>query len=584
MNFAQTWRAKGTRFMHRYHARKAAQADVSTRFVAQQEPKTIGHFARGRQLIKGNFAFSGTQRRASGASIWTFAEDHPRLTAELHGFAWLDDLAAVGDLRARETAQAWVLDWIARYGDGSSDGWTPACTGRRIIRLIHHGGFLMRGQSAEISDVFLQSLGQQTLFLSKRWPTTPPGLARFEATTGMIIAGLALEGMAAHVMPAVTALSEHCASQIDANGGIPSRNPEELLTVFTLITWAHQALSTAGQTPPAALYQAMTNIAPTLRALRHADGSLARFHGGGRGLDGLLDHALADSKVRATPPDPAMLHMGFVRISAGRTSAVLDAAPPPNGANAENAHASTLALELTSGRRPLIVNCGAGQSFGPDWRRNGRSTNAHSTLTLDNMSSTRLGTGQSTRSDGPQDVNAVFTTLADGKRQELSHDGYRKTHGLTHARTIDIGAEGRGIVGEDILVALEDADKSKLDGHLKRQNGALPFVIRFHLHPDVDATVDLGGTAVSMILKSGEVWIFRCDATAPLALEPSVYLESGRIEPRATQQVVLSAAAIDYASRVRWSLVKAQDTPDALRDLVPNDLAGSYQSTSRGTS
>jgi len=87
-----------------------------------------------------------------------------------------------------------------------------------------------------------------------------------------------------------------------------------------------------------------------------------------------------------------------------------------------------------------------------------------------------------------------------------------------------------------------------------------------------------------MILKSGEVWIFRCDATAPLALEPSVYLESGRIEPRATQQVVLSAAAIDYASRVRWSLVKAQDTPDALRDLVPNDLAGSYQSTSRGTS
>jgi len=195
----------------------------------------------------------------------------------------------------------------------------------------------------------------------------------------MIIAGLALEGMAAHVMPAVTALSEHCASQIDANGGIPSRNPEELLTVFTLITWAHQALSTAGQTP-------------------------------------------------------------------------------------------------------------------------------------------------------------------------------------------------------------EDADKSKLDGHLKRQNGALPFVIRFHLHPDVDATVDLGGTAVSMILKSGEVWIFRCDATAPLALEPSVYLESGRIEPRATQQVVLSAAAIDYASRVRWSLVKAQDTPDALRDLVPNDLAGSYQSTSRGTS
>ena len=86
-----------------------------------------------------------------------------------------------------------------------------------------------------------------------------------------------------------------------------------------------------------------------------------------------------------------------------------------------------------------------------------------------------------------------------------------------------------------------------------------------------------------MILKSGEFWIFRHAAAAPLTLEPSVYLESGRLEPRETQQVVLTCAAIDYASRVRWSLAKAQDTPDALRDLVPNDMAVGYKSASRGT-
>ena len=37
-------------------------------------------------------------------------------------------------------------------------------------------------------------------------------------------------------------------------------------------------------------------------------------------------------------------------------------------AGANNAHASTLAFELTSGRRPLIASCGAGAAAGGRWR------------------------------------------------------------------------------------------------------------------------------------------------------------------------------------------------------------------------
>ena len=69
----------------------------------------------------------------------------------------------------------------------------------------------------------------------------------------------------------------------------------------------------------------------------------------------------------------------------------------------------------------------------------------------------------------------------------------------------------------------------------------MPFAIRFHLHPDVDATLDMGGHAVSMQLRSGEIWMFRHDGRAKLTLEPSVYLEKGRLKPRACQQIVLSA-------------------------------------------
>ncbi|UWR01112.1 heparinase II/III family protein [Rhodobacteraceae bacterium S2214] len=574
--------------MHRYHARRSARARPATGFVSQPEPKTIGHFARGRQLISGNFLFAGSFAQAPNALIWDIGIDNMRVAEEIQGCAWLDDLAAVGDMRARERAQAWVSEWIVRFGNGTGPGWTPDLTGRRLIRWINHGLFLLRGQDKAKSDTFFRSLGQQTLFLAKRWRTAEPGLARFEALTGIIYAGLALEGMEKFAPPAIKALAEDCDTQVDAMGGIPTRNPEHLLEVFTLITWATQALTNVGQTPPRQFTDALERIAPTLRALRHADGSLARFHGGGRGIDGRLDHALADSLVRVTPTEQRDLHMGFARITAGRTSMIVDADAPPVGPASSDAHASTLAFEVTSGRRPIIVTCGSGRSFGEDWRRAGRATPSHSTLWINGYSSSRLAPPvKGSRAtelllDVPQLVQCEFSNLDDGKRIELSHDGYRHTHGLTHARTIDIAIDGRGIVGEDLLTTLGPNDESRFDALQSRTSPGVPYTIRFHLHPDVNATVDLGGGAVSLILKSGEVWIFRHDGQARLSLEPSVYLENGRLKPRASQQVVLTSAAMAYATRVRWSLAKAQDTPDAVRDLTPNDPVGGYDDTSRG--
>ena len=70
-----------------------------------------------------------------------------------------------------------------------------------------------------------------------------------------------------------------------------------------------------------------------------------------------------------------------------------------------------------------------------------------------------------------------------------------------------------------------------------------------------------------MALKSGEIWVFRHDGTQNLSLEPSVYLETGRLKPRASQQILLSGRSMGYALRVRWSLSKAQETAMGIRDL-----------------
>jgi uncharacterized heparinase superfamily protein len=560
--------------LDRLQARAPLLARPATGFAAPPEPRSIGCAARGVQLLAGQFLFAGRLIEAPGAALFDILPPDRAYSDALHGFGWLDDLAAVGDADAQQRAQDWTRDWIARFGTGRGPGWTPAVTGRRVLRWIHHGDQLLDGQSDPDRREFFRVLTRQSRFLSRRSRAAPAGLPRIEALAGLISSRLALAGLARRVGPAMAALDRECALSIDAEGGRPDRNPEALLEVFSLLVWSAEALRGANRLPMPGHQAAIGRIAPMLRALRHADGGLARFHGGGRGIEGRLDEALGASGVRtgsgAAPA--AALAMGYARLWGGRTTVIADAAEPPSGASA---HASTLAFELTSGRRPVIVSCGSGAAFGPEWRRAGRATASHSTLAIEGFSSSRLGRGGAVRRHLPDQLadrarvtQARLTRGAEGMSLAMAHDGWAATHGLTHARELHLSADGRALRGEDILGALGPGDRKRLDRVLKAARGAgLRFALRFHLHPDVIPALDPAASEVALSLKSGETWVFRHDGAAELTVEPSVYLDSARLAPRATLQIVLAAALTSFACQIDWTLAKSQDTPLAIRDL-----------------
>lgn len=570
----QGWSARRTRWGNRLAARRSARAPAAGGFTSQPEPRTIGFFARGRQLAAGNFLLSG--HMVETRQPWDIEPPSPGFAAELHGFGWLDHMAAAGDREARKAAQGWVSDWIARYGRGHGPGWVPDLTGRRVIRWINHALFLTAGREGADSAAFFAALGAQTAFLARRWQAAPPGLSRFEAVTGLLYAGLSLIGMERHIPAATEALARACARDIDDEGGIPGRNPEELLEIFTLLAWAAQALSDAGKEAPASLTAAIHRVASVLRSLRHTDGGLARFHGGGRGMEGRLDHALAITGNTATARRTQA--MGYARLDGGRTSVIVDAARAPDGVASTRAHASALAFELTSNRRALLVNCGSGQSFGPEWEKAGRATLSHSTLSIDGFSSARFARiarpdeGAPPLLDGPRGVTCHISRERYATAALLSHDGYVPTHGLTHIRNLDLSADGRALLGEDTLAALDPAHRKRFDQVLaaNRLQG-IPYALRFHLHPDADPSLDMNGMAVSVALPSGEIWVFRFDGPGKLSLEPSVYLESGRLAPRPSRQIVIRAAILDHTSQINWTLAKAQDTPLAIRDIGRDD-------------
>ncbi len=541
----------------------AALRPGAPRFGRLPAPLGGGRIAWGEEMLAGRVLVDGAPVEVPDRSIWRLAEAEGG--ALFHDFDWLDDLVATGQGRARRLARELTDGWLLRFGGGAGDGWAPVTLGRRLWRWIDNADLLMGGSDRRDARL-RRSLAAQTALAARIWSRAAPGADRIDALAGPIRAMLALDGPG-RAAGETAALAAEIARSIAADGSIPERNPERLAGMFTAIAVLRADLLDAGGPVPADFDRGLAAAAPVLRTLRHADGSLARFHGGGGGAAGRLDRALC---VSDAPPSAARDRtMGYARLARGRTTLILDAAPPPTGEASRGAHASTLAFELTSGRRPLIVNCGAGDAFGPRWRLAGRATPSHSTLVVDARSSSRL-TGEGASDplhDTPGQVTVERRRDALSTGLVASHDGYVASHGLTHIRQVFLDLDGRGLWGEDAVVVADPRHQDRLDRALGAAGRRLPVRVRFHLHPDVEATEEDEAT-VRLTLRSGEEWIFRPTGPAEMSLEASVHIDATLPAPRPARQIVLSFAAGESATRVSWTLAKAPQTPDAVRDLV----------------
>ena len=527
------------------------------------EPILLGEAERGQALTDGRWQALGHEIDVGSASIWAVRLPDPRLEAERQACLWLDDLAALGNRPARTRAQSWVQDWITRYAGGSGPGWEPVAAGRRAKRWTVHATLLTQGLDPGGADRFWRTLAAHQRYLARAWPTAPGGLPRLRALTGLVWSGIALPhaGHAA-ALAELAALSDEL---IDAEGGTPSRSPEDLAEILILLIWTARLLEDSGQHAMAPHLQAIVRAVPVARPLRMGDGGVARFHGGGSGTLARLDQALAELRLVAQPKP--RLPLGFARLAGGRVVLLMDGSAPPAGEESFRAHAATLAFEMSAGRQRLVVNAGPGSAFGGDWTLLSRQTAAQSTVEVDGRSSARIeATGLAARTfgapltDGPAQVSVRQAQDATGQWLLATQDGYVASHGLLHERRLFVDARGQEVRGEDILTVADARARGQFERVARK--GHLPFAARFHLHPDIRPEHETARQLVLLTLPSGEVWMFRAGG-GDLTLEDSVFFDPQAARPRPTMQVVVRAEVVEYLGQVTWSFGRIAEAPSA---------------------
>ena len=88
------WAARKRRWGNRLAARASRSAPAAGGFVSMPEPRTVGFFARGRQITQGNFLLAG--HMVETLDPWQIDPPSLGFAAELHGFGWMDHSSSAG--------------------------------------------------------------------------------------------------------------------------------------------------------------------------------------------------------------------------------------------------------------------------------------------------------------------------------------------------------------------------------------------------------------------------------------------------------------------------------------------------------
>jgi len=514
---------------------------------------------RGDAILEGRFPLAGDQIIARDQSdVWEAIAPSRAYATQLHSFTWLRDCAAVRGMDGVLEARRLVDAWIDRYDRWNSFVWSQPVISARILNWLRCGEALFQDveepKKARVRR--LRSLIRQLRYLQRALPITTAGRVKLRSLSALALAGLCVPHQSSLQKFALPRLEGELARQILPDGGHVSRSPRATSEALIDLTTIIEAAEVRGVALPAGMTKVQDRLRPMTRFFQMADGGLAAFHGGGEcdraALSEVLDHGKPIRPFGFAP------HSGYHRSEAGGATVIFDVGDTPRGPLSTGAHASALAIELCTPGGRLIVNCGWHDDQTADWREAVRATAAHSTLVLEEASSSRLlPPGWQRRLLGPRLATRPGQVTARRNEEDMgvwlegAHEGYRDSFGLSHRRRIFLAADGGDLRGEDALFRPVSAGPP--DDIDVRWN----FAIRFHLHPSVRASLSRDSMSALLVQPNGDGWRFRTDG-GPVQLERSVYLAAGA-PPQRTQQIVIHGEAEPFGAgdrppnRVRWA-------------------------------
>jgi uncharacterized heparinase superfamily protein len=530
---------------------KLAKGSLFSRLKRSRQPLKIlavprdhvqGERARGDAILAGQFPVGRVTLSLRDLDFAKVGAAGPA-AEQLQGFSWLRDLAAAASReKGARLAEAVVGRWLLAHGTKVDAAWAPQLWGERMLFWTAYAPYILTSSDGGYRSALLNTLARGARHLDSSADKAAAGLDRITAWGGVVAAGLLVQGGVPRVARGEAGLARALASAQFDDGGLISRSPFEQTLLVDRLGLLRACYQAAKQVMPDGIESAAQASLAALHGITMGDDALSSWQGCNPGDPARLTALIQGCGLRARPLRQPR-GWGYQRLSALGTIIVLDGAPPPPQKSADEGSASTLAFEMSDGAQRLVVNCGGPGPLPtalPDELVRGlRTTAAHSTLVLADSNSTAI-LDDGLLGKGVEDVAIERGEDNDSSRLEASHDGYVRAFGLIHKRSMMLGNDGKELRGSDQLIA---------KGRKKIKESA-SYAVRFHLSPEIEATITADGMGAILRSRSAPPWNFRCRG-GNLATEESLWID-GHGRPHRTSQLVIVGEVSALGGEIGW--------------------------------
>ena len=523
---------RASRLTRPFSARASAIGDIARELLAL--PQSLwprdGIFLA--EWMDGHFTLAGTAMDVQGRSPFDIEHAPDAWRKALFGFEWLRHVPMTADPALAEHMQTEVATWLksaARRGDVATG---QAVTARRVMSWLAHADVVLETTSSGAYDGIMAALVADVRLLERGWRETKAPAERLLALIALAQAGLCFDGAPRLQGDAEDWLAHEFSTQ-HTGALVPLLREPETLAGLILDLEGLRLLYKMRLLPvPLFLPQALARLTQSLAKRVLGDGRPARL--GAVRADAQAQVTLAavgrhlGLPIAGAHADTAV---GYVRMAAGETCAIVDVAAPLDSD-------SGLELEMSSAAAPMLVHAGLGKSDG------GRST-ATLTLVAERSAGSLKGdarsftpaleampsvatSGMGRGSTGPQSMDATHAGLA--------------RYGFAHRRQVVLDNDGRLLNGSDELRPIVG----------RTQLIAEAFVIRFVLHPSVTVSLSDKPDQVGLTLMNGHRWMFAAPGQH-VSVEGALYRDGLRTVP--TLQVLVLAEG-GAGRSVTWQLMR----------------------------
>lgn len=497
-----------------------------------------------KEMASGRYPLADKVFEAEGRSPFEIALPADEFFNELHGFRWLRHLRASDDEDTKFLAQTLVASWMAHHARRlKGPAWELDVVSKRLISWLSHSPVILADADHDFYKRFMANIALHVRFLRRATPSHRNPTWRLQARIAVAMASLCLPSSNALLKSAANALDDELDTQVFADGGHVSRNPQTVLNILADLLPLRQTYINLGSALPLAMLPSIDRMFVALRFFRHSSGEIALFNGATHTSANFLMSILQNDETGAKSP-VSLPQSGFTRLEAGKSIVLVDNGYSPKGTVSRKAHAGCLSFEFSNGANRLIVNSGAPRFQVNRFGEFARLTAAHSTLVIEDTSSSRVSDSEFLGPifvHGPREIILEDLSHEDYMGFRAAHDGYLKSYGVVHQRQIRLDRDGKSLSGLDILDMPDDAkNKSSIGKDID---------IRFHIHPSVQLE-QLTDGSILLHTHDGDRWIF--NATVKPQIEQDIFF-ADVLGTRGSEQIRVSFKS-DEHHRIAWIL------------------------------